>query len=707
MKIFLRSLISRCPTIAFTVLVFFPTMSLSSTAPHVPWVSESHPFVDSSPQWLQIKKKVHETLPDSVKKGWWRLKRFVPLKKKPLHGSYYNHFPYGRFNKDNYNHAVMNSGSPLYNDGTGYIITGPKPFSEDGLQQIITGLLQAYFRSWRPSTKDLAKTTAYRSLRLLAKRDHYNHYSKLTLSEPRNGVDLDLAKNAERFLRDPLFSCRKPYTYKLFKRTFPDWKPASKQDCADLNTTIFSHSGKPVHIDFNRVYEIHYLLASEGSGIGAFGHTMIRVVMCREGQKKDKTCLSRDINHDIIFNFRAFVNGVALDPIIGLGFRFLTSKTYPSQLMVYNMFDVVQEYTDEERNLHSYPIYMTEEQKVDFLKLALETYWGYQGKYAFISRNCATETANMLNIIFPYQRFSQLQPPQSKGHGMGAGGHRGRPKAPPSLEDHSVTPIGSQDDLAQLGLIDTNLGDTGEKGVYIFNRYTDDVAVCLQRLHDAQVTPTQEKPLSQKEFEELAFLGMEAGEKKEASKITHSSALSRRALFKQKFPHNSLRTMACFPFLEEVFQPLSYQYYEGKRIELIKALPQTAEEMEALLKSIKISEDMSLAVWIEKYIQEKERIFIASQFIKKDYEKDNYGVPLKKDFDMEKFKQTRASLGDLFKVMARFLEKQRQDIEEHGQFTKAQMELPEPVRDIIAEYVEFRRITENQNYFLKKLKEAQ
>lgn len=52
--------------------------------------------------------------------------------------------------------------------------------------------------------------------------------------------------------------------------------------------------------------------------------------------------------------------------------------------------DVIIEYAEREfRDLDSVPLRTTEAEKRQFIYRALEIYWGYKGRYFFLTNNCA------------------------------------------------------------------------------------------------------------------------------------------------------------------------------------------------------------------------------------------------------------------------------------------------------------------------------
>jgi hypothetical protein len=91
----------------------------------------------------------------------------------------------------------------------------------------------------------------------------------------------------------------------------------------------------------------------------------------------------------------------------------------------------VNEYTlDEPRDLISLPLRLSDPEKARFIERIVETYWTYQGKYYFITNNCATEALHLLKGIVQNYDFQNL---------------------------NVMTPIGLYKELSRFHLIDTQL----------------------------------------------------------------------------------------------------------------------------------------------------------------------------------------------------------------------------------------------------------
>jgi len=199
------------------------------------------------------------------------------------------------------------------------------------------------------------------------------------------------AVNMGYFLLDQEFQCRHPALNDLLVQHFGS-RPFPKNSCA-LNTEVLLQSpARFAALDLNRLYQVHYLIAGEGEDFSStWGHAMFRLVFCApERPVAGPECL-QDINHHVVLSFRAFI-----EDFVQNAFKGLTGR-YPSLLFLIPFPDVWREYViGESRTMKSIPLKLSREEAVRFVHLALEKYWGYEGRYYFLTNNCATESWNLL-----------------------------------------------------------------------------------------------------------------------------------------------------------------------------------------------------------------------------------------------------------------------------------------------------------------------
>ncbi|WP_413942918.1 DUF4105 domain-containing protein [Bdellovibrio sp. HCB-162] len=203
------------------------------------------------------------------------------------------------------------------------------------------------------------------------------------------------AVNMEYFLLDPEYACRRPTLARLYKSQFQhDPFPGVKCD-APLTYVVpnYKENENPVKkIDLSRVYQVHYFLADEGEDMSSgWGHSMFRLVICSPERKVVGPECMKDVNEHIILSYRAFVNGIQINTLKGL------NGSYPSRLFFVPLSQVIDEYNKTEmRDIKSIPLNLTRTEIAQFVTRAIETHWSYDGKYYFVSNNCATESLNLL-----------------------------------------------------------------------------------------------------------------------------------------------------------------------------------------------------------------------------------------------------------------------------------------------------------------------
>jgi len=161
----------------------------------------------------------------------------------------------------------------------------------------------------------------------------------------------------------------------------------------------------------NKVYAVHYLLAGPGQELAsAFGHSMIRIVMCAPDRTTVGPECMMDTEHHLVLSFRGFVDTPKSSALSGL------FGDYPSRLFFLPLSQVIEEYTSTEfRDLNSYPLNLTHDEMKLLLQKASEVHWSHKSKYYFLSNNCATETMNLIKAGTQNSRLREAvkQTPQS------------------------------------------------------------------------------------------------------------------------------------------------------------------------------------------------------------------------------------------------------------------------------------------------------
>ncbi|WP_269790974.1 DUF4105 domain-containing protein [Stenotrophomonas sp. Iso1] len=204
------------------------------------------------------------------------------------------------------------------------------------------------------------------------------------------------AVNLEHYLLDAEYRCRRPALHAWFTQRLGQASPGTDTTCDA--TLPFMQAGEQdgladlLELDPARIYEVDFLLA-EGNAqlMSRWGHSMLRLVICAPGRLPGPAC-RMDLQHHLVLSFRAFVGDVQLSSWRGL------TGSYPSRLFVLPLSRVVEEYTRVElRGLSSTPLALSRQEIDQLLVQAARLHWSYDGRYFFVSNNCAVETWKLLH----------------------------------------------------------------------------------------------------------------------------------------------------------------------------------------------------------------------------------------------------------------------------------------------------------------------
>ncbi len=216
------------------------------------------------------------------------------------------------------------------------------------------------------------------------------------LASPREYV----AVNLEHYLLDPDYRCRRPALQAYFDARFDVAGAADAAGaCAPglpFVRDAVRESGGPAMLDPERIFEVDYLLA-EGNArpLSRWGHSMLRLVVCAPGRPRGPDC-RLDLQHHLVLSFRAFVGDVQISSWRGL------TGAYPSRLFALPLGQVVDEYTKVElRGLRSVPLALERGEIEALATRAAQLHWSYDGRYLFVSNNCAVETWKLLHDAVP------------------------------------------------------------------------------------------------------------------------------------------------------------------------------------------------------------------------------------------------------------------------------------------------------------------
>ncbi|UNK49496.1 DUF4105 domain-containing protein [Lysobacter sp. S4-A87] len=211
-----------------------------------------------------------------------------------------------------------------------------------------------------------------------------------------------VAVNLEYFLLDGSYACRRPALHRYFSARLgppPAAMGEGAERCARDFVYVDAGDGGAqalAALDPQRVYAVDYLLADSNDQVmSRWGHSMLRLVVCAPGRAPGPDC-RLDLSYHLVLSFRAFVGDVQLS-----SWRGLTGR-YPSRLFVLPLTQVVDEYTKVElRGLRSTPLRLAPEEIAGLLERAAQLHWSYDGRYYFLSNNCAVETYKLLHDGVP------------------------------------------------------------------------------------------------------------------------------------------------------------------------------------------------------------------------------------------------------------------------------------------------------------------
>lgn len=216
------------------------------------------------------------------------------------------------------------------------------------------------------------------------------------LTHPREFV----AVNLEHFLLDPSYACRRPALARYFATRLG--APPDSVPCAPTHAFIQADpaadagSSPLLEIDPARVAGVDVLLAEPAAApMSRWGHVMLRLVVCAPHRAPGPDC-RLDLAHHRVLSFRAFVDDVQISSWRGL------TGSYPSRLFVLPLSQVVDEYTKVElRGLRSVPLRLNRADVAGLLEHAAQLHWSYDGRYWFVTNNCAVETWRLLRDGVP------------------------------------------------------------------------------------------------------------------------------------------------------------------------------------------------------------------------------------------------------------------------------------------------------------------
>ncbi|MBO9666070.1 MAG: DUF4105 domain-containing protein [Bdellovibrio sp.] len=196
----------------------------------------------------------------------------------------------------------------------------------------------------------------------------------------------------ESYTFDPQFACKLPALNKYFNKVFFENKTANCN--SEMTWYLAGSENAFAKIDRNRIWAIDVLYASEGSDTASlFGHSMLRMVICKEGRTPGPDCY-KDFSDHIVLSFAALSSTGNFGNIAGM-----TGK-YPLNLFATPFLKIKTQYNLMElRDLYALPLKLNNTQKDLLIDQLYTLHWNFEGRYLFAARNCTTEIVRALTAI--------------------------------------------------------------------------------------------------------------------------------------------------------------------------------------------------------------------------------------------------------------------------------------------------------------------
>lgn len=198
----------------------------------------------------------------------------------------------------------------------------------------------------------------------------------------------------ETFRREPAKACARPGAYEYLRVSGRLMGPPIDELCPRF--TLFSERGEALPLDFDRLYEVQYVVAGAGAGAASrFGHSMLRFVFCKPRRAPGPDC-RKDEFYAVDLGFAAHTDTQNFSVVGGVTGR------YPAWVIVSADSDLRLRYLrDELRDLRAYPLKLDAATKRLLLALTVERYWTHDLPYRFLDNNCAGEVLNLLLASLP------------------------------------------------------------------------------------------------------------------------------------------------------------------------------------------------------------------------------------------------------------------------------------------------------------------
>lgn len=207
------------------------------------------------------------------------------------------------------------------------------------------------------------------------------------------------AENFRLFITDSEYQCRRPAFYRFFSEHFLGFQPFGSVNECPLKLRL-ANSGQLISIDRQQIYEVQYLLAGKGDNMESrFGHSLLRLVVCKQGRPLGPDC-RLDLDDHLTIALLGDVDDLRMNPLKGV------FGLYNSSFYVTRFRETLREYNkDQFRTISSFPLKFKRGEVLQLVDLIAQNYWEYRGKYYFFGRNCATELGEVLRAAIDSEDF--------------------------------------------------------------------------------------------------------------------------------------------------------------------------------------------------------------------------------------------------------------------------------------------------------------
>ena len=204
----------------------------------------------------------------------------------------------------------------------------------------------------------------------------------------------------EFYLLDSTYKCKRPAQYQYLSKALGH-NPFPKVHCnSEVLYPFVTTSGIDIRkLNIDHIREIHYLLADSASSFASmWGHSMFRILICDPKQSTQQCRLQR--KNSLVLNFSAFLPNFTVDAFKGLTGQYESTLSFSD----FNATIVTGTHI-ENRNVYSYPLNLSDEEKRLFTNLAIQKVWNYIGDYKFLSNNCSDEALDFFKAITSSNRL--------------------------------------------------------------------------------------------------------------------------------------------------------------------------------------------------------------------------------------------------------------------------------------------------------------